>query len=155
MPAHPGEARQREVERLALELCLQRLFAGRALRRIERCFDAGLDPVHRLARLGAIFGRQLAHPAQEGRERPFLAEEFDPQRFDPGLIRGGGDLSFRLGEQRFQFLEHRRLRAENACWNSPQQKRSRCAAMIALLRGPLRKREGRLGARLVGSEGNR
>ena len=88
----PGAAdRQRHVERLALELRLERRLLQHRPARRERLGHRVLERVDRRALRLALVGRELAEGGQERGDRALLAERGDPHRLQRRFVASGFD----------------------------------------------------------------
>ena len=96
--------RQRDVDRLALELRLEACaFEHRAPRR-KRLRDLILERIDGRALGPALVRRELAEGGEQGGDRSLLAERGDPRRFERALVAGalnrGERLPFKGGKVR-------------------------------------------------------
>ena len=72
-------ARQSNINLLVSELVSQRLFLQHGSCFVDFAFQLSLDFVNNLADFRTLFGRQLAHAAQDFGHRAFFAQIFDAQ----------------------------------------------------------------------------
>ena len=72
-------ARQSNINLLVSELVSQRLFLQHLGCFVDFAFQLSLDFVNNLADFRTLFGRQLAHAAQDFGHRAFFAQIFDAQ----------------------------------------------------------------------------
>ncbi len=80
---------QSQIEPFGVEARIQNGGFERGLLGLDRPLDPLLRRIERLARTGAVFGRELAHLLAHESERALAAKRFHARRFQ-FLQRGGG-----------------------------------------------------------------
>src|SRR5260221_1013875 len=108
-PARAGAAaRQRDVDRLGVELAVELAREDRLAARLHQRLDFGLGAVDRRTRLRTLLGGQPAQALEQLRERARLAEDARPRQLELGHARANGHGLARGGDDLFEFFHRKR-----------------------------------------------
>ena len=106
MPALDALAGQGDVQRLGLELYLERSLGEGGLAAFKLGFELNAHTVGELADDGALLSGEFAHLLEYGGELALLAEVLHPQRLKRFGARRFGDGGRGFGPELFQHLFH-------------------------------------------------